>query len=65
MCYIIGCSGTPFWVMDNAIGCTLNEFVDNTKLCGAVNMLEKRDVIQRELNKLCLCVYRRVCGASS
>lgn len=65
MGYIIGWHGIAFGGMDSAIECTLNEFVNNTKLCDAVNTLETRDAIQRDLNKLCLCVYRRVCGASS
>ncbi|GAB0205500.1 cAMP-dependent protein kinase inhibitor alpha [Grus japonensis] len=36
--------------MDNGIECTT--FADDTKLCGAVNMLEGRDVIQRDLDRL-------------
>lgn len=31
---------------DSGIECTLNKFANNTKLCGAVYMLEGRDVIQ-------------------
>jgi len=38
--------------MDSGIECTLIEFADNTKLCGAVNMLEGRDAIQRNLDRL-------------
>lgn len=32
-----------FGDMDGGLGCTLSEFVDGTKLCGVVNMLEGRD----------------------
>ncbi|GAB0193216.1 mitochondrial enolase superfamily member 1 [Grus japonensis] len=38
--------------MDNGIECTLSKCADNTKLCGVVNTLEGRDVIQRDLNRL-------------
>ncbi|GAB0182281.1 mitochondrial enolase superfamily member 1 [Grus japonensis] len=37
--------------MDNGIKCTLSKFANNTKLCGAVNTLEGRDVIQRNLDR--------------
>jgi len=37
---------------DSGIECTLTKFANDTKLCGAVNMVERRDAIQRDPDRL-------------
>jgi len=38
--------------MDSRTECTLSKSADDIRLCGAVNVLERRDVIQRDLDRL-------------
>jgi len=38
--------------IDSGMECALRKFADDTKLCGAVDILEERDAIQRDLDWL-------------
>lgn len=37
---------------DDGVECTLGKFADGSKLCGAVDTIEEKDAIQRDLDML-------------
>ncbi|KAJ7409038.1 rna-directed dna polymerase from mobile element jockey-like [Willisornis vidua] len=47
-----GTSMIFFKDMGSGIECSLNKFAGDTKLCGTVNTLEGRDIIQKDLDRL-------------
>lgn len=46
------CYSTSFFYLDTGIECTLSKIASNTKLCGAADMLEGRNDVQRDLDRM-------------
>lgn len=38
--------------MESGVECTLSKFPNTARLCGVVSMLEERDAIERDLDRL-------------
>lgn len=38
--------------IDIGIECAFSKFADDTQYCGAVGIIEKRDAIQKDLNRI-------------
>lgn len=43
--------------MESEVECTLSKFPTATKPCGVVSMLEERDAIQKDLDRLERCAH--------
>lgn len=48
----LDCPSSISLMTDSGIECTIIKFADGTKFCGAVDTIEGRDTIQRDLDML-------------